>query len=211
MLTRLLVPALVLAMVGCIPTGKTCNKGMATSTSCSSGVCSTESEDVCCSNAQASSCCSAGKMVNVVELKTTTLDQLSTTIASLKGKVVVVNLWGASCAACKAEFPSLVALHRKYGPDGVACLSVSVDKPEHYGEALHVLQQNQATFANYRLEEDSATWQQKWSVKTLPAVLVFDREGQLISTFTNDSDSAQSKFSYEMDIDPLVRMLLAGF
>ena len=44
-------------------------------------------------------------------------------IASHKGKVVIVDLWSTSCEPCMREFPNLVALHKKFGTDKIACIS----------------------------------------------------------------------------------------
>ena len=42
-----------------------------------------------------------------------------------KGKVVVMDAWSTFCEPCIKEFPGLVKLHKQYGPDKVACISLS--------------------------------------------------------------------------------------
>lgn len=199
MFLRLLVPALALAMVGCIPTSK-CNKEMQESTdSC----CAAPTEGTACC-AEGSSCCSTTEAV--VELKTVKYDQLTEAVRAHKGKVVVMDVWASVCEPCKKEFPRLLELHRRYGPDGVVCLSVSVDQPKDAGEALAFLQNQKATFPNYRLEEEVSYWQDKWNIGTIPAVFVFDRDGQRVGKFTREDP--ENQFTYEGDVEPLVRKLL---
>lgn len=50
------------------------------------------------------------------------------TLASDRGKVVLVNIWATWCAPCQEEMPSIQALHDSLGPDGLKILAVSVDK-----------------------------------------------------------------------------------
>jgi cytochrome c biogenesis protein CcmG, thiol:disulfide interchange protein DsbE len=51
-------------------------------------------------------------------------------LASLRGKVVVLNFWATWCAPCVAEMPSLERLHRTLGPEGLAVLTVATDDDE---------------------------------------------------------------------------------
>ena len=69
-------------------------------------------------------------------------------------------------------------MHEKYGKDGVACVSVSLDTPKDEGRALKFLQKQHATFANYLLDEPSwETWQGEWNFEAPPTVYVIDRQG----------------------------------
>jgi hypothetical protein len=105
-------------------------------------------------------------------------------------------------------------MHRKYGPDGLVCLSVSVDEPEEKDElpalkkrVLDFRTKQKADFANYLLDEESGVWQNKWKIKAPPAALVFGPDGKLARKF--DNDDPDHEFTYE-DVEPVVRKLLAG-
>lgn len=50
------------------------------------------------------------------------------TVASLAGKVVIVDFWATWCAPCKEELPVLQKLYKKYGSKGLVVVGVSVDK-----------------------------------------------------------------------------------
>jgi hypothetical protein len=98
-------------------------------------------------------------------------------------------------------------MHRKYGSQGVVCLSVSVDALEDKTKTLAFLQKVEATFPNYLLDEEQELWQNRFGVLTPPAVFVFNREGRRAGKF--DSDDADKPFNYA-DVEKLVLEILRG-
>lgn len=50
------------------------------------------------------------------------------TLQSLKGRVLLVNLWATWCAPCVEEMPSLDALQARYGEAGFQIVPVSLDR-----------------------------------------------------------------------------------
>jgi cytochrome c biogenesis protein CcmG/thiol:disulfide interchange protein DsbE len=48
-------------------------------------------------------------------------------VASFKGKVVLLNLWATWCEPCRHETPYLESLYRKHKADGLEILGVSMD------------------------------------------------------------------------------------
>src|SRR5215204_3051707 len=53
----------------------------------------------------------------------------SISLASLAGKVVVLNVWATWCTPCRVEMPALERLHRQLGGQGLEIVAVSVDTP----------------------------------------------------------------------------------
>lgn len=140
-----------------------------------------------------------------IELKTVKYPELAKFIRAQKGKVVVVDIWGDFCLPCKKEFPHLVELHKKHADKGLVCVSVAIDE-KYTPKALEFLKKVGATFPNFWLDEPGDVWQERWDLKGVPAVFVFDRQGRRYRKFDNDDPDKQ--FTYA-DVEPVVQKLLA--
>lgn len=133
-----------------------------------------------------------------------------------RGKVVVLDVWSTWCDPCKREFPNLVKLHRRF-PERVACISVDIDyigradqPPESFHDTvLEFLGKHEAAFQNVISSDPDEDVLDALEVGSIPAVLVYDREGNLKKKFTNDDNEyGDEGFTYPQHIVPLVEELL---
>jgi thiol-disulfide isomerase/thioredoxin len=49
-------------------------------------------------------------------------------LASYRGKALLINFWATWCAPCKVEIPWMIEFQQKYGPRGFTLLGVSMDE-----------------------------------------------------------------------------------
>ena len=63
------------------------------------------------------------------EFKADQLDGGTLSLASLRGRVVLLNFWGISCPPCRVEMPELEAMHRRLAPRGLVVLGVAEMNP----------------------------------------------------------------------------------
>ena len=59
-----------------------------------------------------------------------TIDSLSITESSLKGKTVFINCWFVACQPCIAEIPVLNELQKKYRSDSTVFIALTFDKAD---------------------------------------------------------------------------------
>jgi hypothetical protein len=80
-------------------------------------------------------------------------------------------------------------MHRKYAPDGLVAVSVSIDDihdpmdPKTRERVVAFLEKKQATLTNLLLDESSDTWSEKFKIGVPGCVFVFDRDNRLAAKF----------------------------
>ncbi len=104
------------------------------------------------------------------------LNGRSVSLASLRGKVVVIDFWASWCRPCVQAFPELAALQREYGNRGLAVLAVSID--ENIASARRATQNGRYPFTF--LHDNRGTVAGRYGVnERLPATIVVDRQGKV--------------------------------
>ena len=132
-----------------------------------------------------------------VKLDLKSVDQLKELIASKKGKVVVVDAWSTYCDPCMKEFPGLVGLHKKYGPEKIACISfcmnyVGLGKVEDEIEpVIEFLRKQGATFDNILSTDEDSVVNKKLDIKSVPAIFIYDRDGKLVKLINTETTYAE--------------------
>jgi thiol-disulfide isomerase/thioredoxin len=128
-----------------------------------------------------------------VRLESVRYADLAAEVKGLKGKVVLVDVWGSFCAPCKEKFPHVVALNGKYAARGLKVISVSVDTPDDTdarAAARDFLVRQKATFRNVILSDPADVWQARWKIDGPPLLFLFDKQGRLAGRWEGKFDAA---------------------
>jgi thiol-disulfide isomerase/thioredoxin len=129
----------------------------------------------------------------------TTLDGQPVSLASLKGKVVMVNFWATWCVPCRQEMPHLEALYQRYNSLGFELLAVNVEKNNAEG-ARKWLEETPVTFTVLTDPNNEVT--KLYRVQTMPSTVIVGRDGTM--RFIHHG----YKPGYENDYQTQVRALL---
>ncbi len=122
--------------------------------------------------------------------------------------VVVVDFWATWCVSCIERFPKMIELYHRYQGRGVRfvsmCLDEYTDKPA-IDRAQQFLKKSQATFENYLMDENLMKAFEWLDLIGIPAVIIYDREGNERFRLTGDNPNKQ--FTDE-DIEAAINKLI---
>ncbi len=122
--------------------------------------------------------------------------------------IVVVDMWAMWCVSCLERFPEMVEMHKRYKSDDVVFVSMNLDDrddKESIEAADKFLRSMNAEFDHYRMDENLMLAFEKTNLMSIPAVLIYDREGSERFRLTGDNPNRQfSKYDIEQAIQSLL-------
>lgn len=102
-------------------------------------------------------------------------------LASFRGKVVLVDFWASWCGPCRHENPNVVAAYKKFNSKGFDVLGVSLD-----GEKEPWIEAIRKDGLTWTQVSDLQRWNNKasnlYGVMSIPANFLLDKEGKIIAS-----------------------------
>jgi len=120
------------------------------------------------------------------EFRLPRLDGQPLSLASYRGKVVLLDFWATWCVPCREETPHFVALQQKYRDRGLQIIGVSMDdSPDPVGPFVQQFR------INYPVVIGTAqTGVDYGGVLGLPIAFVIDRDGRIVAKHIGATDPA---------------------
>jgi peroxiredoxin len=119
-------------------------------------------------------------------------------LASLKGRVVVVDFWASWCGPCRMLAPKLSTLKNRFGAQGLSVVGITSDDAEH---AALFAERHGMTYPS--LSDPAADTNKAYGIIGLPTVVVVDKKGVVRDVFVGYDPSVEAK------MDQIVKTLLA--
>jgi cytochrome c biogenesis protein CcmG/thiol:disulfide interchange protein DsbE len=109
------------------------------------------------------------------------------TLASLRGKAVVINFWSSYCGPCKKEMPRLQGAAQRWAGKDVAV--VGIDTIDNHAAARSFAQKHGVTYAiGYDDVGETAT---RYGVSFTPTTVFVDRRGRILKTVVGSVSDAE--------------------
>jgi len=115
----------------------------------------------------------------------------ATSLASFRGKAVLLNFWATWCAPCQHEMPSLEALYQRYRDKGFVVLGLSLDE-EGWGAIDGFLRQVPVQFPI--LLDQAQKVSEAYQVYRIPETYLIDADGKIVDKFVGPQDYNQDLF-----------------
>jgi len=105
-------------------------------------------------------------------------------LASLRGRVVLLNFWATWCQPCEAEMPAMERLHRELGSADFTLLAVSVDEdPEAVRAFRDRLGLSFPILLDPRKQVSGA-----YQTYRYPETFLIDRDGRIVARYIGPRD-----------------------
>jgi len=110
----------------------------------------------------------------------------ATSLAALRGKVVVLNFWASWCDPCRAEAPTLEHAQQRLQQENGTVLGVTYK--DFAGDSRKFVSQYHLTYPSVR--DDQLRLAPKFGTSKLPETFVIDRRGRIVAISRGQLDAS---------------------
>jgi thiol-disulfide isomerase/thioredoxin len=120
------------------------------------------------------------KMQEPFALHFTAADGRPVDLASMTGRVVLIDFWATWCGPCRREIPNVIAAYKKYHDQGFEVIGISLDQDET--KLLNFTAQNGMPWPQYF---DGKGWQNDIAVangiRSIPSMWLVNKKGVVVN------------------------------
>ncbi len=112
----------------------------------------------------------------------------TSSLADLRGKVVVLNFWASWCTPCKAEAPVLAAAQERLQRDGTGTV-LGVTYDDSTPDSLKFVKDYDLRYPNLR--DVGTKLAEQYGTTSLPETFVIDAQGRIADFYRGQIDAAR--------------------
>ncbi len=124
-----------------------------------------------------------------VDLALKDLSGVDQTLASLKGRIVLLNFWATYCIPCRKEMPDLAAIQNDFGSLGVQVIGVNTDEAEDRKKVLQFVKETKLNFPIW-LGGSIEHMMRLGLGGALPGTVIIGRDGRIVKSISGVIDPA---------------------
>jgi len=118
-----------------------------------------------------------------IEMKFTAVDGREVDVASMRGKVVLIDFWATWCGPCIAELPNVKKAYAKYHAKGFEIVGISLDQAKDKQKLIDFTAKHEMPWPQHF---DGKGWENeistRYAISAIPAMFLLDKTGVVIST-----------------------------
>lgn len=99
-------------------------------------------------------------------------------LASLRGRVVLLNTWATWCSPCRKEMPAFEALYRAYRDQGLEMVGVNIDEGQADEQVARYVEAKGISFPIWRDPENR--FAKRFRVLGVPETFLVNRQGMIV-------------------------------
>jgi len=104
-----------------------------------------------------------------------------TSLKSLRGKYVYIDVWATWCAPCRQQIPFLKKIEEKYKNKNIAFVSLSIDKKSDKAKWRKMIKNEKLTGIQLFAENDwNSQFVKDYQIAGIPRFILIDPEGNIV-------------------------------